>query len=131
MPVLVGASMWVGPPSEVSESSGDTGPTPLPTFWSAELQCDPHYTDWSQYDSVHAFDLAVIPGGTYDLQAIGDTSPISLESAYSAPLTIATSVWGDVVRDCTTLPCGAPNGVVDSGDVSAIFDKFSNVTGVP
>ena len=42
------------------------------------------------------------------------------------------SRWGDVVRDCTSVPCGPPDGRVDvTTDVTSILDKFKNLPGAP
>ena len=51
---------------------------------------------------------------------------------YSTPLTVETAAWGDVVRDCTATPCGPPDGTVGiATDVTALLDKFKNLTGAP
>jgi hypothetical protein len=52
------------------------------------------------------------------------------ESNYSDPLTVHTSVWGDLVGNCTVIPCTPPDGVVNvTTDVTAVLDKFKNLPG--
>ena len=37
---------------------------------------------------------------------------------------MTTSRWGDVVKDCRTIPCGPPDSGLDVNDLAAILDKF-------
>ncbi len=130
-------SMWVGPPVEYCENSGQAtppaqgcGPAPghWPTYWASTLQCDPHYRYWSTLGVVYVFHEGVIPGATYEIQSIETGHDISVEDNFSAPVEIRTSIWGDIVRDCTTYPCGPPDGSVDiTTDVTAVLDKFRNL----
>ena len=144
LPELFGAfrsqTMWVGPPSEYCENAGQVTPPPSGcgpapgldslTFVAATLQCEPYYTDWSTYGAVHIRDEAVIPDGTYHLQAIHEACNTAVEQDYSAPLAIDTSIWGDVVRNCIVTPCSPPDGTVGvTTDVTAILDKFKNLPG--
>jgi hypothetical protein len=134
-----GTIMWVGAPVEYCENAGQDdppvggcGPAPgLPriTYLAARLQCDPFFTDWSLYGVVHAYHAAIVPGGTYRVQQVEQTCDRAAESNYSAPLDIDTSRWGDVVRDCTTIPCGPPDGSAGIVDVTALLDKFKNLPG--
>ncbi len=42
------------------------------------------------------------------------------------------SRWGDVVENCTTTPCGAPDGRVDVvTDIVALINKFGSSPGAP
>ncbi len=130
-----GQSMWLGEPQEVSENSGAVSPSAAPgypTVWAAPLQCDPHFTDWAAYGTVYAYHQSVIPGGVYEVQAVDALCALGNEEHYSATLSVATSRWGDIVDNCTTGTCGPPDGVVNiSTDVTAILDKFKNLTGAP
>jgi hypothetical protein len=143
--VLNGQSMWVGEPREVCENAGQ-GPGTLPedcvaapgsgskTFLAAPLVCDAseaHWADWSQYGRVHIYHEALVPGGTYELATINAGCATAFDGNYSPALTVTTAIWGDIVRNCTTDPCGPPNGTVDIIDVTAVLDKFRNLPGAP
>ncbi len=125
-----GRQMWVGEPRLVSESSGNADPTPPPTFWATELQCDPFFTDWSVYDSIHVYDGSIVPGAVYDLQLVAQAWDW-LEGCFSEPLEVAMSAVGDVVGDCGVTPCSPPQGVVDFTDISAVVEKFKNEPAAP
>jgi len=130
-----GATMWVGPPFEVSEASGSpVGPPPMLTV--AMLQCEPYYTDWSLWGTVHIFGPEVVPEAIYELQAIesvcAPTRCYDLgEIVYSSPLTVHTSSWGDLVGDCSPTGCTPPQGTADFVDITAVVDKFRNLEGAP
>ncbi|MGB2987485.1 MAG: hypothetical protein WBE26_16600, partial [Phycisphaerae bacterium] len=139
-----GCQLWVGQPSPVSEAAASTGPTPPPTFMAAELQNAWHCMDWSTVGLLDVFDDEVVPGALYDVQAIGCACDPSNPAHYSAPLSIATSKWGDVVgayytnpANCMVMPSGyvdcwsPPNGVVNFDDISSLVDKFRNLFGAP
>jgi hypothetical protein len=123
-----GRVMWVGQPVDVSEVAGKDDATP-PTFKLADLQCDPFFTDWTQYEGVYVRSDSLVPCGVYDLQPI-DQEGCSLtnEGDYSDPLPIKLSKWGDTVGDGNQQP---PNGTVDFNDISSVVDKFKNATGAP
>ena len=133
--VLDGQTMWVGKPREVSENAGrvDPGGAPAwPSFMSATLQCKPFFTDWSPFGVVHVYHEAIIPDATYEARAVNETCDLAAQSTYSAPLQLSTSLWGDVVKDCATTPCGPPDGSVDvATDTLAVLDKFRNLKGAP
>lgn len=128
-----GTQMWVGQPSEVSESAGQSGPTPPPTFWAATLVCDSenaHSTDWSTIDVLHVYSEGIVPNATYEVQAIYEDCDTGDEDNYSAPLSITTSIWGDVTGGCYyPTPCIPPDGAANFVDISAIVDKFNGLSG--
>jgi hypothetical protein len=140
---LNGQQMWVGQPHEYCENSGQVEPPGCGpaaglddiTFLAATLVCDPaeaHYTDWSQYGTIHVYHESVIPGGAYEIQTVNQSCDLGDELSYSLPLAVYTSVWGDTVSNCATDPCGPPDGVVNvPTDVTAILDKFRNLPGAP
>lgn len=102
--------------------------TPPPTFWAATLECStPHFDDWTQYGVVHAYDAGIIPGAIYEIQAISDGCNLGDELAYSDPVQIVMSSFGDVVGDCGIQPCSPPQGVIDFIDITAAVDKFRNL----
>jgi hypothetical protein len=124
---MEGNAYWVGEPHPIAEASGlgDPDATP-PTFTGARLQCTEHCMDWSNVGLVHAFGAAVIPGGSYSIQAVACACDLGVELNYSSVLPIASSVWGDVVGAYGGGGWTAPNGVVDFGDIGAVVDKFKN-----
>lgn len=132
-----GTVMWVGAPQVYCENSGQVappcGPAPGvdPTFGGATLQCTPHYTDWTSLGTIHVFHEEIVPDAMYEITAIAQGCDGDDENSYSAPLTLVTGKWGDVVRDCTTCPCTAPQGVANITDVSALVDKFQNLNCAP
>ena len=134
--------MWAGEPRTVCENAGQATPPvggcgpapglPSPTFWAAPLQCDPYFTDWSVYGTVHICDEGIVPGGLYEIQVIDASCEPSEKAGYSEPLAVKTSKWGDLIKDCTTTPCGPPDGIVNiTTDVTAVLDKFKNLPGAP
>ncbi len=130
-----GRTMWVGEPQEVSENAAKIDPSEAPgwpTFVAATLRCEPYYADWSALGTVHVYQEGIIPGAVYELQTIDEVCDIADDSNYSAPLQATTSLWGDIVKDCVTTPCGPPDGSVDVvTDVTAVLDKFRNLVGAP
>lgn len=123
------STMWVGPVSAVSESPGSVVPIPgFPTFNAAQLQCAPHFDDWTQYGVIHTFHEGVVPGGGYTIQVIDATCDLGSEASFSAPLGLPTAIFGDAVKDCNTLPCPPPNGAVDIIDCFAIIQRFVGVS---
>lgn len=132
---LAGEHLWVGPPFEITENSGRDRPEEAPgypTAWIATLQCEPHYTDWSVYGTVHVTSNWILPSGTYDVQAVDVACRANLEVTFSSPLTLATSRWGDLVGNCETAPCSPPDGgIAITTDVTAVLNKFKNIEGAP
>ncbi len=140
--VANGTVMWLGPPRVICENSGQSkvppegcGPAPgltSRTTTIASLQCEPYFDDWSQFGPVYVAHDLILPNSTVEFQAIGKACDVQLEAVYSGALVVSTSQWGDVVSDCSTNPCGPPNGTIDIvSDVVAILRKFSNAFGAP
>lgn len=113
-----GQVRWVGPPSEYPEGSGET-----PTFFAAELQCEPHFADWSAFGTISVFGDAILPSSAYVVQAIDESCNGSLgdESRYSAGAAMTTARWGDV-----TSPFQPPSefSQPNINDILLIVDKF-------
>jgi hypothetical protein len=124
-----GCTLWVGPPSDVSEVAGTSGPGGPndPKFKRAELQTTQHCMDWSTVGVLHVADSEIVPSAVYTVQAINcATNPLN-ELSYSPPLSITTSKWGDIAGG----GCQAPNNAVDMVDISCLIDKFNNRPGAP
>ena len=123
--------MWVSEPREISENAGKVNHEPgWPDSMSANLQCTPYCMDWADVGLLHVTDDEIVPGAVYDVQAIDCACDFGNDADYSAPLTITTSKWGDLVGTCAVIPCTPPDGVVNMGtDVTACVDKFRNLEG--
>lgn len=139
---LEGQTYWVSEPLVVTEVSSLVDDTP-PTMNVARLRCEPHFMDWTAVGPVHAFGPEVVPGATYEIQAIDSSCYIAptmcsagyasllSEELYSVPLTILTSRWGDVTSDCGVWPLCVPLGDVSFLDIAAVVDKFRNRPDAP
>ena len=134
-----GVEMYVTPPKVYCENSGVSQQTPCPTgvgglpsvdFLASGLSCDlPEPYDWASAGVVHVFHEGIIPGGIYHVQVADDSCSPTVESSYSDPLVIVPSKWGDVCLDCSTTPCGPPQGITDIVDVTTVLDKWKNLAG--
>jgi len=129
-------TMYVGLPQTICENAGQITPpgggcgpapgAPALTMTIAMLQCTPHFRDWSTSGKVNVWHQLLVPDGDYDIQVADETCLLNVEESFSVPLITRMSRWGDVVSDCTSLPCGAPNNSVEITDVVSILDKFKN-----
>jgi len=136
-----GWSMFVGPPKEVCEHSAQgfavdpadcVSISGMPrTFWTATMQCDPYYSDWPESNALYVRHPAIVPGREYLIQTINEGCGIGSEANYSTALALGTPAFGDVVSDCSTNPCGPPNGFADILDAVAVLDKFRNLVFAP
>jgi len=131
-----GQQMWVGEVLEKCENGGVGDPPcpPVPlipdSYQTANLQCTPNCMDYGAVGALHVTDDEIIPNAVYDIQMIDCSSDFGNEANYSDPLTIGTSIWGDLVGDCAVIPCTPPDGIVNvTTDVTAILDKFKNLPG--
>lgn len=142
---------------EAEPPQGGCGPAPGsdPTFMGATVDCTPYYYDWHGVCDnsvcrwglkpgdacsvnsdcrgvIHVYDEGGIPNSTYDIQAIHEDCDILDEAAYSAPLTVKTSIWGDVVGAFIGGKWDPPDGSVDiATDVTAVLQKFQNAIEAP
>jgi hypothetical protein len=113
---LNGQFWWVGPPTDVPDPVSPGG-----SFAASRLQCAPHFTDWTAFDSLAVYGPEIVPGASYEVDRVDDCCP-SLDDAvcYSAALGATTGTWGDAV---------APYGGVtqpDFADVTALVEKFKS-----
>lgn len=113
-----GTVRWVGPPTEFPEGASGT-----PTFFAAQLQCEPHFADWSAFGEISVYGDAILPSSRYTVQAVDQTCAgvLDLAESYSAGLPMTTATWGDV-----TAPFNPPTtfSQPDINDVLLIVDKF-------
>jgi len=131
-----GVQMWVGPQTEYCENSGQSTPPPegcgpspglAPTFLASSLQCKPYFADWNTTRALHLYHEGIVPAAVYEVQAIEFGLDTSVEENYTAPLELTTSIWGDLLSNCTTIPCGPPDGSIGmTTDVVSMVDKYQN-----
>ncbi len=127
--------MWVQEPTRYCENSGKKQPPcpvaqPSSEFMGATLQCEPYYTDWSTFGTVHVYHEGIIPGGVYSIEVVGQSCDWvnDPDDSFSAPLVMTQSKWGDLVKSCAPCPCTPPDGVINmASDVTAVLDKFRNL----
>lgn len=110
---LNGRSMWVGPPQEFVEVV-----FPKSMSNAAELQCEPHYMDWSGIDVINIFGPEVVPSSEYILEAVFEGCSPENEGNYSPPLIVRTSRWGDIAEPFQG-PSPEPLSQPDIFDLSA------------
>ncbi len=122
---LEGQVRWVGPPTQYVESASSGTP-----FYASQLQCDPYYQDWSTVGLLHLFGSAIVPSSVYEVENLaascqGDEAGCA---AVSAPLSIVTTRWGDVVE-----PFNPPSTTSqpDFADIGALVNKFKSAAGAP
>lgn len=111
---------WVGPLQTCSECSSGS-------FEVATLQCTPHFADWGSIGILDIMGTAVVPGSTFEVQVLHENCAADLtnEANYSAPLSLTTAKFGDVVA-----PWGGgtqPN----FSDVTAVVDCFKCSAAAP
>ncbi|UCC30860.1 MAG: DUF4215 domain-containing protein [Phycisphaerales bacterium] len=126
-----GVAMWVQEPTAYCENAGSVyspcpDAQPASEFTGATLGCSPWFGDFYSAGVISVFHEGIIPSATYAVQVVDSTCAM-LELDFSDVLIITTSRWGDVVEDCTTCPCGPPDGLVNFTDVAAEMDKFKNL----
>lgn len=119
---------WLGATRQMTEESGSSGSAPSPTFTTANFQCTPLCDDWGNKGLIHAFDRAIVPGATYEIEAVICDCGTANETAFSLPLPIDTAVWGDLVGNG---PGTSPDGTVDFRDIQEEVAKFKNIAGAP
>lgn len=120
-----GGVRWVGPPTQYVESSAGGVP-----FWTAKLQCAPHYQLWEGIDLLHVTGAEVVPSSEYHVQAVSIGCLGREEGCawMSEPVRIKTARWGDIVE-----PYNPPSTATqpDLADVSALVNKFRGTPDAP
>ena len=120
-----GEVRWVGPPAQYVESTSN--PT---SFYASNLQCDPHYQNWTGLGLLHVTGSAIVPSSTYQVESLASVCAGTEASctAVSAPLTIRTTRWGDVAESYNP---PATTAQPDIADVAAMVAKFRSVPNAP
>ena len=125
--------MWVGSPFVVGENSGSVEPAPGDdVIQVAPLTCDPFAAGWDALGTVHVFGETIIPGATYEIRFVDLRCELDAANSASAPLTLGTSLWGDVAGpfDSNAGIWTPSNGTIDiTVDIVALIAKFSNEPG--
>ncbi len=132
---------WLG--SEVPGVSFYDPPDPGdPAIQVAELDCTPHFRDWSSLGVVHVFHPAFAPSkllfpagpvgdlALYDVQIIDETCSRHVEYCYSDPLEVRAAAWSDVVS-LTNGEWRAPDDNVSVADTVAMAQKFMGEDNAP
>ncbi len=116
-----GQVRWVGPPANYIESTADLTPV-----HAAVVQCAPHYQDWNFIDLLHVTGEEIVPSSVYEVQSIDEGLDTNVEANYSAPITIPTARWADVI-----IPYSPPNATAqpNAGDHAALVTKFRSAAG--
>jgi len=116
-----GLTRWVGSPTPYRESSTSFEIR----YHASQLQCSPHYMDWSSISLLHVTGSAITPSSMYEVENV-PSGCMGIESTcatVSAPVQLTTARWGDV-QSLQNPP--SPTVQPDITDVSAIVDKFRN-----
>jgi len=122
-----GQSMYVGPPVQYVESASSGA-----TFYAAQLQCAPHYQDWSTVGLLHVTGEAIVPSSTYNVENLAASCAAneSTCTAVSTALEIKTTRWGDVETPYYD-PAQPEVSQPDTSDISSLVNKFKSAMGAP
>ena len=116
-----GEIRWVGPPALFANTE-----SPPTTFVAAQLQCEPHYQDWTGVDVLHVYGGEIVPDARYEVRNV-HCDPSDL-GAYSNPLIVGTGPWGDVAPVYSS-PEGLPQP--DVLDVAGAVDRLKSLPSAP
>jgi choice-of-anchor B domain-containing protein len=115
-----GEYRYVDTPVQLPDPKGQGG-----TYYRSRLTCTPRYLNWGSYGSIEIADDAIVPGATYEIQAIGEMCHSFIASNYSSAIVLGTApLWGDVVGTDGNIP---PDGIRNVVDVAAIVDSVKAV----
>lgn len=120
-----GQVRWAGPPASFVESSVITTPVVV-----SQLQCTPHYRDWSTIPLLNVTGSAIVPSSLYQVENLAASCAGNEAGclAVSDPLEINTVRWGDIET-----PYNPPSATVqpDVADISSLVNKFRSVPTAP
>ncbi len=116
-----GRQYWVDRPTVVVDGNPPT------THLVSRLRCTPLYMDFGALGALQIADHAILPGGTYMVEAIRSLCARSIATHFSSAATVSTLLpWGDVFG-----PGGERDGTVDAVDVASLVNKFKGLPGAP
>jgi hypothetical protein len=147
-PLIEGQYRWLGPPGEADEDS--IAPADE-NFVFSELQCTPHFRDWTAaaldalFDGntveapvadvhkgkiagnaygavIHVIGAEIVPSSLYDVQAVFFGADVLVPDNFSTALPLRTGHWGDVVSPFATLT--SISGQPNFTDIGKVVDKF-------
>ena len=67
-----------------------------------------------------------MPGGVYRVELLDSLCLKACEKCYSPGVDMTTSILGDTVLDCSSIPCPPAEGVVNIIDIFAILQRFGS-----
>lgn len=106
---------FVGEPELVSVP----GETPS-QYYSALLQCEPYFADWTPFELIHIRGVEVLPSSSYEIAHIKPGCGLANPGNYSSVVAVSTRKWGDVAAPF------APTGVQPTfTDITAIVNAFA------
>ena len=122
-----GQVRWVGPVNDCQEAE-----IPPTTFKCALTQATPFYTDFfaaTGGELLHVTGQSIVPSSVYDVQILSATCQGNEDActAVSAPLTIRTQRWGDLIAPFQG-PSPAQLTQPNIADCGAAIDKFKGLT---
>ena len=125
---LNGQSMWLAQPQSVSQNGASIEHLPgFEDFSAATLQCDPLYLDWTTHGTLHVYHEFIVPGGSYTIRTIDVNCDTSGPGNFSGPLPLSTAKFGDIVEDCSSIPCLPPDGANNIIDVASVIGRFGSL----
>ncbi len=121
---LEGSTFWLDRPASFID-----GTNPPTSLMRSRLRCTPAFMDWGSVGAMEIADPAIVPGGSYEIQAIRTLCARSVEANFSTATPVSTSaLWGDIIGSGGGLE---PDGIVDAFDIVGQIDKFKQVPGAP
>jgi hypothetical protein len=129
-----GHQMWVTDPRIVTEQSGSAANAPAPTMTAAGLTCVQDCRDWGAVGRIDIYHEGIVANSDYVVDVIDCSCDPADPGNYSAPLTVGTSKFGDIVGVFNGAGCNwtAPNGIVSiPTDTVAAIAKFQNLPCAP
>ncbi len=118
---MEGMQYWVDRPVALVDNTN-----PPTTYMISQLRCTPLYMDFGSVGTLQIADHAIVPGGSYTVEAVRTLCARSIAAHFSAPASIATgALWGDVAGSGSSEPDGAANAL----DVVGLVNKFKQLAG--
>ena len=137
-----GKKLWASAPVEICEIGGislaEDCPGGTSTYLSSQLTCGtPHFMDWNAVGVVHLWHEGILPSpkdgppAIYNIQVIDEECNVGVELNFSEVLVAETAIYGDIVSDCSTNPCGPVDNIVNIVDPLSSILAFTGAPGKP